>query len=115
MLLFGDMSKTTQDDRVWRALADPARRKMLDLLAAGPQTTGQLVEQFDRLCRTAVMKHLGILVAADLVVVVRSGRTRWNHLNPVPLATLCEPWLTHHTRRMAKSLQRLKQITELPP
>ena len=73
------------DDRIWRALADPVRRTLLDALAIAPRTTGELVEAESQLCRTAVMKHLDVLVAAGLVVVRREGRRRWNYLNPVPI------------------------------
>ena len=102
------------DEKVWKALADPVRRSILDQLSSGPKTTGDLVAQFDHLCRTAVMKHLEILVSADLVVAVKSGRVRLNCINPVPLANVCERWLNQHTRRMTKSLAKLKEIVELP-
>ncbi|HIF30128.1 MAG TPA: hypothetical protein EYQ75_00330 [Planctomycetaceae bacterium] len=72
MSLIGDMkTASTTDDLVWRALSDPARRRMLDLWTDGAKTTGQIVEQANGLCRTAGMKHLEVLVAADLVVVRR--------------------------------------------
>jgi DNA-binding transcriptional ArsR family regulator len=115
MLPFGDMKAELTENLVWRALADPVRRAILDRLSKQPHTTGELVEHFDHLCRTAVMKHLEILVAADLVVVVKSGRVRWNHLNPVPLEAVCGRWLNQHSRRMASALNRLKEIVELPP
>ena len=56
----------TEDDRVWRALSDGRRRQMLDRLAEAPMTTGELVSEFEPLCRTAVMKHLEVLVAAGV-------------------------------------------------
>ncbi|HEU4898462.1 MAG TPA: metalloregulator ArsR/SmtB family transcription factor, partial [Actinomycetota bacterium] len=70
---------------VWRALADPTRRAILDLLADRARTTGELSEAFPEVSRFAVMKHLGVLETAGLVVVRRRGRERWNHLNGVPL------------------------------
>ncbi len=114
MLLFGDIMISTHEDQVWRCLADPARRQILDLLSDGPKTTGELVTCLDHLCRTAVMKHLELLVKADLVVVSRQGRMRWNCINPVPLATICERWLTPHTKRMTRSLAQLKKLVESP-
>lgn len=69
---------------VWRALADPTRRALLDALRAGPRTTGALAAAFPT-TRFAVMKHLGVLVDAALVNVERRGRERLNHLDPVPL------------------------------
>lgn len=115
MLPSGDMLETAVENQIWRALADPVRRAILDQLAEGPKTTGDLVAYFDHLSRTAVMKHLEILVSAGIVIVARSGRTRWNHINPVPLLNVCERWLTGHTKRMSKALQQLKRITELAP
>lgn len=73
-------------DRVWRALADPHRRRILDALRAGPQTTGTLAHDSE-LSRYGVMKHLSTLVDAGLVRVERRGRERWNHLVPERLPT----------------------------
>lgn len=114
MLPFGDMKTDTQDDLVWRALADPVRRAILDRLSKQPHTTGELVDQFDHLCRTAVMKHLEILVKADLVIVKKSGRVRWNLINPIPLESVCSRWLNDHTKRMAQALSRLKKLVDTP-
>ena len=69
-------SPMDDDERVWRALTDPVRRKMLDELVAGPRTTSSLVGFFEHLCRTGVMKHLDVLERAGLVVVKREGRVR---------------------------------------
>ena len=64
MSLFGDMIKTDEKtEAVWKALADSTRRAMLDSLAEQPLMTGELVDQFDRICRTNVMKHLDVLVS----------------------------------------------------
>lgn len=101
-------------DRIWKALADSARRRMLDLLSERPRMTNDLVEAFPSLCRTNVMKHLDVLVSAGLVVVERRGRCRWNHVNPVPLDLICRRWLNARTRRMASALQRLKAVVESP-
>lgn len=78
---------------VWRALADPTRRRVLDLLRTGPQTTGALAEQFPA-SRFAVMKHLQVLVDAELVTVQRRGRERINCLNAVPLRTAYQRFLS---------------------
>ncbi len=111
MSQFGDMLSKT-DDLVWRALADPVRRSILDELADGPLMTGELVNRFDDLCRTAVMKHLDVLVAADLVIVKREGRCRWNHLNPVPIERVCQRWVQRHMRRLSSAMNRLKDVVE---
>ena len=102
------------NDLIWKALADPTRRRVLDALASGPLTTGELVAKFDHLCRTNVMKHLDVLENANLVIVRREGRTRWNHLNPVPIQRVCDRWVSKHVKRIASSMSRLKDQVERP-
>lgn len=110
------MSKQEQRsdaELVWKALAENSRREILDCLAERPLTTGELAERFkDSHCRTAVMKHLEILVRAKLVVVRRSGRKRWNYLNPVPIQRVCDRWVSKHVKQLASSLSRLKDLVE---
>lgn len=107
----GDMKARGNDD-VWKALADPTRRKILETLANQPTTTGEIVERFsDHLVRTAVMKHLDILEQAGLIQVVRSGRRRWNHLRHEPLKPLAN-WLQLRTHKHQQNLHRLKQLAE---
>jgi DNA-binding transcriptional ArsR family regulator/uncharacterized protein YndB with AHSA1/START domain len=97
---------------VWKALADPTRRAILDLLADRARTTGELSGAFPEVSRFAVMKHLGVLESAGLVVVRRRGRERWNHLNGVPLREAYERWMRPHADRWAESLLRLKETAE---
>ena len=97
---------------VWKALADPTRRAILDLLADRARTTGELSGAFPEVSRFAVMKHLGVLETAGLVVVRRRGRERWNHLNGVPLRQAYERWMRPHADRWAESLLRLKETAE---
>jgi DNA-binding transcriptional ArsR family regulator len=78
---------------LWRALASPWRRRLLDLLREAPATTGALASQLPELSRFAVMQHLGVLTDAGVVVVERRGRDRVNHLNPVPLREWYERWV----------------------
>ena len=52
------------------------------------------------------MKHLAVLVSANLVLVQKSGRTRWNHLNPVPIEKVCQRWVDGHVKRLSKSMTR---------
>jgi DNA-binding transcriptional ArsR family regulator len=66
-------------DLLWRALAHPSRRAVLDLLRGGPRTTGEVAEALPG-SRYAAMKHLSVLVEAGLVGVERRGRERWNRL-----------------------------------
>ncbi|WP_220498464.1 ArsR/SmtB family transcription factor [Rhodopirellula sp. JC639] len=113
---FGDMKEVdnpAESDRIWKALADRVRRDILDLLAERPLTTGEIVNRFsDSHCRTAVMKHLEILVNANLVVVRREGRQRWNYLNPVPIQRVCDRWVSRHVKHLASALSRLKDFVE---
>ncbi len=113
MSLNCDMSKLN-DDLIWKALADPHRRAMLDLLRAEPRTTGAICDQFDDLCRTAVMKHLDILVTAQLVLVRRKGRFRWNYLNPMPIQRVCERWIHPYVAPLVSAMSRLKDYVEQP-
>jgi DNA-binding transcriptional ArsR family regulator len=96
---------------VWRALSDPTRRSILELLREAPRTTGDLAEAFPS-SRFAVMKHLDVLVAAGLVVSRRKGRVRWNHLNAVPLQRMYEHWVRPYEAVWARSLIRFKDATE---
>lgn len=97
---------------IWKALSDPTRRAILDLLKERPRTTGELCDAFEVLSRFAVMKHLGVLEDAELVFVRPHGRERWNHLNVVPLQTIYERWLRPYEARWASSLLNLKQLIE---
>ena len=113
MSLYSDMKHpATEDDRVWRALSDRRRRQMLDRLAEAPMTTGALAREFEPLCRTAVMKHLEVLVAARLVLVRWEGRVRWNHFNPVPIERISQRWIDRRRQEMSSALRRLKGVVE---
>lgn len=102
----------TQNDAIWKALGDSTRREILDGLAKRPQTTGEIVARFGGLCRTNVMKHLGVLVDANLVIVRREGRVRWNYLNPVPIQRVCDRWVSNHVSGMASAMSRIKDYVE---
>jgi DNA-binding transcriptional ArsR family regulator len=96
---------------VWKALADSTRRRILDLLRAGPRTTGELCARF-AVSRFAVMKHLAILERAGLVLVRREGRQRWNYLNAVPIRQIYERWISDYEGIWAGSLLNLKRHIE---
>ena len=104
-----------QSDGIWKALADPTRRGVLDMLSAGPMTTGTIVEAFEPLSRTGVMKHLDVLEGAGLLVVRRDGRVRWNHLNPMPIQRIYDRWVSLHLQGTASALSRLKRHLERGP
>jgi DNA-binding transcriptional ArsR family regulator len=100
------------DQGVWRALNNPHRRRILDLLRPGPRTTSELSLAEPDVSRYAVMQHLGVLVDANLVVVRRRGRFRYNHLNPVPLREWYERWVTPLADRTAAELTALRRHVE---
>ena len=96
---------------VFKALADGTRRKILDLLAERPRTTGELCGAFP-VSRFAVMKHLAVLERAGLVLMRRRGRERFNHLNAVPLQRLYERWMRPYEAHWARSVLSLKSKVE---
>lgn len=99
-------------DRVFSALADPTRRRVLDLLRERARTTGELAGAFPGLSRFAVMKHLGVLEDAGLLIWRKEGRQRWNHLNAVPLREVYERWVGRFESAWAEGLLELRRISE---
>ncbi len=99
------------DDRLWRALGDPTRRSILDLLRSGPQTTGDIAGRFP-ISRVAVMKHLTTLTDAGLVTSRKRGRERWHYVDVVPLVQLHRRWATPVAHDLAAGLDDLKQRLE---
>jgi DNA-binding transcriptional ArsR family regulator len=99
-------------DRIFRALADRRRRRILDLLKSGPLTTGELCAHFPKLDRCTVMQHLGVLERADLVIVKREGRLRWNYLNPLPIKEIYDRWISPYASGAVELLARMKREIE---
>lgn len=97
---------------VWRALANPARRRLLDVLREGPRTTGELVDEFPELSRFAVMQHLRVLEAGGLLGHRRQGRQRFNYLNPVPIQQIYDRWVSRYQEPWLESLVALKGTLE---
>src|ERR1700694_175483 len=81
---------------VWWALADPTRRRILDLLKERPRITGDIASNFG-VSRIAVMRHLQVLAASGLVTSRKRGRERWHYLNAVPLQRMYERWVDMQT------------------
>lgn len=106
------MSSEEQSDLVFKALAAPVRRDLLDALKDAPQTTGELCARFAHLNRCTVMQHLGVLEAADLVLVRRVGRQRWNYLNALPIKHIHDRWIGEYARGAVSMLDRLKSGLE---
>ena len=106
------MSTGATDDPVFKALADWRRRKILDLLKGGPRTTGELCERFPALDRCTVMQHLRVLEGAELIIVRRRGRQRWNYLNPLPIKKIHDRWIGRYASGAVGLLARLKYDLE---
>ncbi|MFO0810114.1 MAG: helix-turn-helix transcriptional regulator [Gemmataceae bacterium] len=99
-------------DKVFRALADPARRLLLDRLRAdNGQSLGRLCEYLD-MSRQAVTKHLKVLEGASLVVAIRRGRERLHYLNPVPIHEIAERWIGKFEHGRLRVLADLKRQLE---
>ena len=99
------------DDRVFRALADPTRRFLLDLLFEREGRTLTELEAEVEMTRFGVMKHLRQLQEAGLVVTRRDGRVKLHYLNPVPIRLIHDRWIDKYTERRVSALAELK--TEL--
>jgi DNA-binding transcriptional ArsR family regulator len=100
------------DDAVFRALADPSRRELLDRLhRKNGQTLGELCRGL-AMTRQAVAKHLAILEEANLVASKRLGREKRHFINPVPINAIAERWLKKFERRHLSALSALKKNLE---
>ena len=100
-----------QDTLIWKALADPTRRRILDELRKRPLTTGKLTDLFE-LTRFGVMKHLSVLQQAGLVVVEVRGRERWNYVNPAPIRAIYRRWIRPFEEDDVDRLLKLKLHVE---
>src|SRR5512136_1477941 len=99
-------------DLVFRALADPSRRKLLDLLYANDaQTLSGLCEHLE-MTRQAVTQHISVLEAAQLVTTRRRGREKLHFLNPVPLQEIYDRWISKFDRSRIRALRDLKRRLE---
>jgi DNA-binding transcriptional ArsR family regulator len=102
------MSSDVESDRIFKALAAPVRRAMLDALKDEPQTTSALCARFADLDRCTVMQHLKVLEEADLVIARREGRERWNYLNVLPIKHIHDRWIGPYAMHAVAILDRLK-------
>jgi len=105
------MSKdvSASDDAVWKALSDPTRRAILDLLRSGPRTTTAIVETFPHLTRFGVMKHIDVLREAGLINTREAGRQRINSLNAVPIRQIYERWVSRYSEFWSDHLLRIQE------
>ena len=106
------MSSKKDHDPIFKALADPRRRKLLDLLRDESKTTADLCAHFPELDRCTVMQHLGVLQNAELIIVQKKGRFRWNYLNVVPILEIYDRWINQYASPDVELLTRLKHDLE---
>src|SRR5437588_5231570 len=100
------------DDRVFKALADPTRRFLLDQLFARDGRTLSELESELEMTRFGAMKHLRVLEDAGLVVTRRKGREKLHFLNPVPIRLIHDRWIDKYTERQISALVDLKKQLE---
>jgi DNA-binding transcriptional ArsR family regulator len=106
------MSNTVENDRIFKALSHHRRRDLLDALRDHPQTTGALCDAFGDIDRCTVMQHLKVLEEAELIIVRREGRERWNHLNPLPIKQIHDRWIGQYAAHAVNLLARMKSDLE---
>jgi len=102
------LSGMADDDRVFKALADPTRRLLLDLLFVRDGRTLTELESAVEMTRYGVMKHLRVLEDAGLVIARRTGREKHHFLNPVPIRLIHDRWIGKYTERRVAALTDLK-------
>jgi DNA-binding transcriptional ArsR family regulator len=105
-------SADVDDDRVFKALADPTRRLLLDRLFERDGRTLRELESDLDMTRFGVMKHLRVLEDGGLVVTRRSGREKLHFLNPVPIRLIHDRWIDKYTERQVSALADLKNELE---
>src|SRR5215475_49400 len=99
-------------DKVFKALADPSRRQLLDrLFQANGQTLGELCEDLD-MSRQAVTQHIAVLEAANLVTTKWRGRERLHYLNPVPIHEIEERWISGFEKPRLEAISVIKSLAE---
>ncbi len=103
----GHVNGSDDDDRVFKALASPTRRRILDLLKAGTRTTGEVCAHFPELDRTTVLQHLRVLERADLVTGRKVGRERHLALAPLPIKRIHDRWIGEYARAAVELLADL--------
>jgi len=104
---------SSNSDTLFRMLADPTRRLILDLLAErGPLTVGQLADEFPDLVASGISKHLMSLRAAGLVSATRQGRQQIYQLQPDALTAALAPWIAKYEQYWSDALERLRDLAE---
>lgn len=103
----GRVNGSDDDDRVFKALASPTRRRILDLLKSGTRTTGEVCAHFHELDRTTVLQHLRVLERAELVTGRKVGRERHLTLAPLPIKRIHDRWIGQYARAAVELLADL--------
>src|SRR5436190_12125904 len=104
------MNQTSQS--TWKALADPVRREILDLLREEARTTGDICDAFPQLTRFGVLNHMAVLREAGLLRVEQRGRERVNHIEAEPLRAAYEDWIRNYEVLWAGRLGRLQRFVD---
>ncbi len=112
MVTYALVAMDGDDDRVFKALADPTRRHLLDrLFERDGRTLHELVSELE-MTRFGVMKHLRVLEEAGLVVSRRRGRHKLHFLNPVPIRLIHDRWIDKYTEARVAAILELKDELE---
>jgi DNA-binding transcriptional ArsR family regulator len=106
------MVREAKYDLILKALGDYRRRKILDLISDKPRTTGELCNHFKKLDRCTVMRHLGVLERADLIIVKREGSYRWNYINILPIKEIYDRWICNYAAETVDLLASMKEEIE---
>lgn len=112
MLYLYNMKQRERQALIFKALANETRRDILDVLKSQPRTTGELCERFAEHDRCTVMQHLRVLERADLIIVRREGRVRWNYLNALPIKEIYDRWISRYASNAIDLLARMKKEME---
>ncbi|MFD1861279.1 ArsR/SmtB family transcription factor [Aeromicrobium camelliae] len=104
----GATDKGSDDDRVFKALASPVRRRMLDALKESSQTTGSLCARLPELDRTTVLQHLRVLREAGLVTGRKVGREHHLSLSPLPIKRIHDRWISDYMHAAVNLLEQLE-------
>ena len=107
-----DEDEHDQDDAVFRALASPTRRGMLDVLKQSSCTTGELCAAFADLDRTTILQHLRVLEAAELVAGRKIGRERHLAIAPLPIKRISDRWIGEYARAAVDLLDTLSRSAD---
>ncbi|MCI5048461.1 MAG: helix-turn-helix domain-containing protein [Aquisalinus sp.] len=106
------MAEDAETDKVFQALANTARREMLDIIRIEPGiSVGALARSFD-FTRIAVMKHLAVLEEADLVISEKNGRTRNLYINIIPIQIIYDRWADKYSSYWGSKLTQIKYLSE---